>query len=188
MEILQYIYDAHLGGMPIGGASAIRLSDGIHLLTAYHVSHDVEHDDRPRSLVFRSRSGRMTLYSPHFTKVRGSRDIALSDLVALPDGLPVAKTLDSSDQYRTIGAAVGLCQLRQHVIQTVEGHSIPIARAPEYLQLRSRQQDITFGFSGKPVLNQYDEVVAVITSGIRPVRGEGKTTGFAEILRARRFR
>lgn len=184
-RMLECVFDVFYGDTPIGGASAVLLHDRPHILTAFHISHDTKKGNAPRAIILRSCDGSTTLSNIVFHKVQGSDDLALSDPVQLIGGFPVAESYIPNDSFITIGTPVSL--IAEHRVRRKKSVAdpVPMNHAPKYITLTSKGQQIARGFSGKPVFDSQEYVIAVLTHG-RP--GRTKPTGFAETLRLPIFR
>ena len=180
---LEAEFDVYAGREQIGGACAIWLREHTHLLTAFHISHDKKHD--PRAIILRSRHGNITLRNISFRKVPSSDDLSLSEQINLTDALPVASMFVEDDQYTMLSAAMSISPEHTSTIRSSTSVPISMRKAPKHIHLSSTAQQIDFGFSGKPILNQQGEVTAVIIGrlGLR----EDTHQGSAETLRQRIF-
>ncbi len=182
-KLHQSVFDAYEGG-PIGGACAIWLQGSIRLLTAYHISHDMDHGNVPRSLIFRNRTGRVTLRNIAFTMVRGAKDLSLSDPVDLQDALSIARYYAPSNSYITLGSVVPLMPDQNRVARVSKEPPIVMRDAPKQIYISSKGQRVDFGFSGKPVIDPQMNVAGVV---IEKQRIRGKWYGVAETVRHRVF-
>ncbi len=183
-KLFQSTYDVHDGGSPIGGACSIWLQGSIRLLTAYHVTHDVDNHNAPRSLIFRNRTGDVTLRNVAFTKVPGSRDLSWSEPLNLEDGLHIATRYGKGNGYSTLGSAVSILPSQPRILRVSDDKTIPMRNAPRYIYIRSRGQKVDFGFSGKPIVDTETNVVGIIVAKQRLL---GVWYGLAETLRQRVF-
>lgn len=182
--LYQSVFDVHDGGTPIGGACSIWLQGSIRLLTAYHVSHDTKNHNAPRSLIFRNRSGDVTLRNVMFTKVPGSRDISWSDPLDIEDGLHIAPRYGRGNGYATLRSAVSIIPPQYRIRRVSDEKTIPMRNAPRYLYIKSQGQKVDFGFSGKPVVDADLNVAGIIVAKQRFFSG---WYGVAELLRQRVF-
>lgn len=182
-ELQQSTFDAYFGDGPIGGACAIWLQGSIRILTAYHVSHETK-TRLPRALTLRNRAGDVTLRNIAFEKVAGSRDISLSEPVAINEAFTVATHYTPDVAYVTLGSSVSLLPPTDQTKQVSEATPLPLRRAPRELIVSSLGQRVDFGFSGKPVIDPDMQVIGVI-SAKRWIRG--RWYGVAEVLRQRIF-
>ena len=174
----------HMPDGPIGGACAIWLQGSIRLPTAYHISHDLDHGNVPRSLTFRNRTGRVTLRKIAFTKVRGAKDLSLSDPLDLQDALPVARFYAPSNEYMTLGSAVSLLPNLKRVLRVSTEKTISMRNGPRQILISSNGQKVDFGFSGKPVIDPHMNLAGVV---IEKQWIGGKWYGVAETVRQRIF-
>lgn len=178
-ELAQSNFDAYFGDGPIGGACAIWLQGSIRILTAYHVSHDSK-THVPRALILRNRVGNATFRNLAFEKVAGSRDISLSEPVAMDEAFTVATHYTPGMEYVTLGSPVPLMPPAERVKRVSKEEPVLLRRAPRELIVSSLGQRVDFGFSGKPVIDAERNVIGVI-SAKRWI--QGRWYGVAEVLR-----
>lgn len=183
-KLYQSVFDAYTGAGSIGGACAIWLQGSIRLLTAYHISHDLDQGSSPRSLIFRNRTGRVRLQNIAFIKVRGSKDLSLSEPLDIQDALPVARDYAPGNEYITLGSAVSLLPSLNRVLRVSEERPISMRNGPKQLYILSNGQRVDFGFSGKPVIDPHMHVAGVV---IEKQWIRGKWYGVAETVRQRVF-
>ncbi len=177
-------FDAYAGDGPIGGACSIWLHGSIRLLTAFHISHDTKRHNSPRPLIFRNRTGDVTLRNIAFAKVSGSRDLSLSEPLDLDCALSVATQYVPGNEYITLGSVVSLLPNRNRVLSVPDEIPVPLRKAPRHVYIKSLGQKVDFGFSGKPVIDADTNVAGVIVAKQRFISG---WYGVAEMLRQRVF-